>query len=159
LDNKRLSKKREVSAAKDIGGKAHTASGALWHKKSDFSNDMWNLEDKFTHEDKYSIQYSILRKIEKESLKVGKLSGLRFGFHGTERNYMLIEKKHLTNSKNTIIFTTHKNSILFKLDDLIKLANNDIMCEIIFEKYNKNYIMMTWNYFIENYRKFLIGDF
>ena len=72
MDNKRLSKKREIQAANDIGGKAHTASGALWHKKSDFSNDMWNLEDKFTHEDKYSIQYSILRKIENLFQKVGR---------------------------------------------------------------------------------------
>ena len=48
-----------------------------------------------------------------------------------------MEKKHLTNIANTIIFTTYKNSILFKLEDLIKLANIDVMCEIIFEKYNK----------------------
>ena len=153
MDNKRISKKREISAANDIDGKAHINSGAMWFKKSDFSNAMWNLEDKFTHENKYSVQYPILKKIEKESLKVGKLSGLRFGFHGTNRNFILIEKKHLTNIVNTIIFTTHKNSILFKLEDLIKLANIDIMCEIVFEKYNKNYIMMTWEYFVEIHKE------
>lgn len=153
MDNKRISQKREITAAKDIGGRAHPGSGNMWFKKSDFSNDMWNLEDKFTHENRYSIQYPILRKIEKESLKVGKLSGLRFGFHGTNRNFILVEKKHLTNIANTIIFTTYKNSILFKLEDLIKLANIDVMCEIIFEKYNKSYIMMTWEHFIELHKE------
>ena len=153
MDNKRLSKKREISAANDIDGKAHTASGAGWSLKGDLSNDMFLCEDKFTWDSKYSIQYPILIKVEKQAVKVSKLSVLRFGFENVKRNFAVIEKKHLTQNKNTIIFTTYKNSILFKLEDLIKLANVDIMCEIIFKKYDKNYIMMTWEHFVEIHKE------
>lgn len=153
MDNKRISKKREVKAAIEIGGKAHLNSGAMWFGKSDFSNDVWQIEDKFTHENKYSIQFSIIKKIEKEALKLNKLPALRFGFHGTNRNYILVEKKHLTDIPKTVAFETIKNSIMFKLEDLIKLANNNIMCEITFKKFDRIYTMMTWEYFIEIHKE------
>lgn len=153
MDNKRLSKKRERKAAEDIGGKAHALSGAGWSLKGDLSNDMWLVEDKFTHEKQYSIQHTILQKVDKQSLKVGKLSALRFGFQGTNRNYAVVETKHLKNTNKTIMFTTEKNSILFKLEDLIRLANNNTLCEIVFEKQDKKYYILTWEYFVEIHKE------
>jgi hypothetical protein len=125
----------------------------MWFGKSDFSNDVWQIEDKFTHENKYSVQYSIIKKIEKEALKLNKLPALRFGFHGTNRNFIVVEKKHLTGIPKTVVFVTSKNSILFKLEDLIKLSNTDIMCEIVFEKFDKTYTMMTWEHFLDIHKE------
>jgi hypothetical protein len=154
LDNKRLSKKREVSAAKDIGGKNHVGSGNQWFCKNDMSDEIWSCEDKFTNKDKYSIQYSVISKLEKHTLKVGKLSVLRFGFENEKRNFAVIETKHFNYIHKTTIFTTSKNSILFKLEDLIKLENNDIMCEIYFSKFDKKYYILTWEYFVEIHNNF-----
>lgn len=154
MDNKRLSKKREIQAAKDIGGKAHINSGAMWFCKNDMSDEIWSCEDKFTFDIKYSIKYSIINKLEKHALKINKLPMLRFGFEKENKNYALVEKKHLKeyllDIDNILLFKTTKNSILFKLKDLMQLANiNNILCEIFFEKYNKNYIIITWEYFVE----------
>ena len=73
INNKKISKKREHKIAKEMGGKAHIASGALWWKKGDASNDFFLIEDKFTTKDKYTLNIKTLKKIEKEAMNCGKI--------------------------------------------------------------------------------------
>lgn len=153
MDNKKISRKREQKASNDIGGKAHINSGAMWFRKSDLSNDFWQIEDKFTWDNKYSIKYSILKKIEKEAMRLEKLPALRFGFENEKRDYAVIETKHFKNTNKVIVYTTNKNSIPFQIEDLIKMVNDGFLYEIVFEKFNKKYYIMAWEYFLEIYEE------
>ena len=73
VTNKKISQNRERKIATDIGGRAHAASGALWFAKSDVSNGKFQIEDKFTHKNQYTLNYSTLNKLENEAFKVNKI--------------------------------------------------------------------------------------
>jgi hypothetical protein len=157
--NKKISRKREEEAAEQIGGRAHPASGAMWYKKSDFSNAFWNIEDKFTHEDKYSIKLDILNKIEKESLNINKTPALRFGFYKYNKNYIVIEKKyfHFELDAKEIIIT--KNSYMVHFNDLNKFyieSDNIGVIQLTFPK--KIFYMLTWEDFLD-YMNEMFGEY
>ena len=52
------SRKREMSGASAVGGHSHIGSGNIWSMKSDFSNEMFQFEDKFTlNNTKYILMF------------------------------------------------------------------------------------------------------
>lgn len=95
MNIRKISRKREIKGAKEIGGKCHAGSGNKWHSKSDFSNEFIQVEDKFTEESIYSLKLSELKKLEKEALSVGKLPVFRFGYiiKNNEYNFAILRKK------------------------------------------------------------------
>ena len=48
------SKKQEKELAKQLGGRAIPASGALWHSKGDVENDVFLAECKYTDKNFYN---------------------------------------------------------------------------------------------------------
>lgn len=159
MNNKKLSKKREVGVAKQIGGRAQPGSGCFWSKKGDITSEHFLIEDKFTHSSQYSVSIKKLFKIEKESLRVNKIPVFRFGFYELKHDYVVIDLKYIVESiPCKDIFTTKYDSYLFKDSWLqsIFLASREISLAIIhFNNYNRNFMVLEWNTFIENQNKFL----
>ena len=60
-------RKKEKKTAKKLGFNSHIASGALWFQKSDMSNNLFNIEYKYTEKKSYSLKLESLKKIENES--------------------------------------------------------------------------------------------
>lgn len=89
---KRKSKKLEESGARDIGGRTHPGSGNTWSKKSDFSNENYLVEDKFTEKDFFSITLSVLTKLESQAKRIGKVPVLRFVFEPDSHKYAVLRE-------------------------------------------------------------------
>lgn len=156
--NKKISKKREASMGKQIGGRAHIASGALWFQKGDLSNDLVIIEDKFTHKDFFSITTTILYKIEKEGKKEGKIPFVTVGFHTQKFSVGIINEKYLLSppaegivhfvSKGKsfkLDFTTLRNSYLTDASSyLLKITIEGI-----------NYYIIEWETLIDKLDSFI----
>jgi hypothetical protein len=155
INNKKRSKKREVKAACDIGGKSHVASGAMWFKKSDFSNDLIQAEDKFTDKDKYSISLSIIDKITKEANQVGKVPVLRFGFEKYKKNYAIIEEKNVNSLlESSWLISTVKKSVSINYKDINDYFINEIDINdvgvVILSFSGRRFYIFTWEDFVEH---------
>jgi hypothetical protein len=70
---KKRSKEQELSIARDMGGKAQPASGALKGSEGDVlcSDAGFLVEAKFTDKKSYSLKYDTIAKIKKEALRQG----------------------------------------------------------------------------------------
>jgi len=165
MDFKKISKKREIQGAKDIGGRVHPASGARWHTKGDFSNQFIHVEDKFfcsnnNSSDTYSISLDVLHKVEKEAFSIGKTPVLKFGLYNARQTYnnkdfAVINRDHIIkpiNYSRENQVSTSKKSYLVRINQLedIYINNNDILLHLTFTKANKVFVVMKWEYFLEN---------
>lgn len=162
INNKYISKRREKEAAKDIGGRAHPGSGCFWSIKSDASNEYIQLEDKFTKDSKYTLQLSILKKIEKEAFNVGKLPVLRFGFINTRqynKEYCVISANHCqTNLRIDYAISVKGKSTTFHADRLylmLHASDRNYIFQVEFLASNDIYYIMLWDYFKDNYETLL----
>lgn len=117
---KRKSKKLEESGAKDIGGKTHAGSGNTWSKKSDFSNESYLVEDKYTEKDFFSITLSVLTKLESQAKKIGKIPVLRFVFEPDSYKYAVLRECDCTHMLDAQIYDkeTFRKSIRLKKEYL-----------------------------------------
>jgi len=119
--NKKISKKRETVMGKQIGGRPHIASGALWFQKGDFSNADIIIEDKFTHKDTFSLNTTILSKIEKEGKKENKIPFVTVGFHTYKFSAAVINAKYLNpevSTETSLEYITKGKSVLLKYQEL-----------------------------------------
>jgi len=159
ITNKKISQKREKKAAENIKGRAHVASGALWNKKSDLSNDTFLVEDKFTHKDNYSIKLGVLLKVEKESKQVNKIPILRFGFESRGKNFALVRKQDFTMEINPPFhFNSKGKSILFTYEELLNIyirSKKVEMALIKFTESGKEYVLMRWEDFVDCMKNYL----
>lgn len=162
-NNKRRSRKRELQAAKDIGGYATIASGGLWFDKGDIKNDKFLIEDKFTDADKYSIKLSILNKIEKEADKAQKIPIFRFGFENRKEDYVVVDPNLLIEEKNIydtaklrITSAEGKKSLSLKANTLkdLRLSGSDYILNININ--NKEFMILTWSLFLEIADNFIL---
>ena len=154
VTNKKISQNRERKIATDIGGRAHAASGALWFAKSDVSNGKFQIEDKFTHKNQYTLNYSTLNKLENEAFKVNKIPIFSVGFQGTKDNYILVPWEYL-HTKEVLMFnySTDKKSLLLKQEGLKKayLESDEIIFGMItFSINNRRYYLMGYQEFLNN---------
>lgn len=157
---KKISRKREQTIAKQTGGKRHTGSGSLWHKKSDASDSDFQYEDKYTENDKYVVKVAELRKIEKEALKLGKLPVFRFGFmtKGRSVDYAILrEKDCVFNDEHYPILTGNKMMTLSaeELREYKSRSKKSIINILVFE--GGMYVLMPWEDFLEVKQKILNG--
>ena len=83
-ETKRISRKREQKAARDIGGNTVSGSGS-GEAKGDARNSRWMVEDKFTTGKSYQLRRSILSKAISQAGKTGRKPVIRVGLaDGTE---------------------------------------------------------------------------
>src|SRR5271157_3475720 len=111
-----------------MGGVAHAGSGNRWNKKSDASTPFFQMEEKITKRDVYTLKLGELRKIEKEAKQVNKIPLLRFGFVGDrEYNYIVSRSQDCklakTNTEPLCIITSNKG-IKFHLSFLRTYFHN-----------------------------------
>ncbi|HRZ18533.1 MAG TPA: hypothetical protein P5136_00510 [Methanofastidiosum sp.] len=162
MKNKQISKKREKTIGEQIHGRAHLRSGGMWFRKGDASNEHFLVEDKFTHAEKYSVKLSQLEKIEKEALQVNKIPIFRFGFIKENRDFVLIRTIYCPEDfYPPMIFTTNKKSITLYCNTLVSLYIGRNLKEVVtirFTEYDKSYIMMTWNDFLNNSNKLIVRN-
>ncbi len=92
-DFRKESKKQEERIASEIGGRAHSNSGATPFNKGDCSNSYITVECKQTRNASFSITMRDLKKIEKEALNVGKLPIMFIEFMNFKREYVLMRKE------------------------------------------------------------------
>lgn len=155
-NNKQRSKKREKEIANDIGGRAHAASGALWFKKSDASNAHFQVEDKFTDKDFYTLNISSLKKIEKEALSHGKTPIFRFGFTDGKfkEDYALLrinDSNKLSDIYGIEKIVVDKKSVRLyseKLKFAYLCSNSYAIMLITFNITNNTYILIQWDDFL-----------
>lgn len=155
-NNKQRSKKREKEIANDIGGRAHAASGALWFKKSDASNAYFQVEDKFTDKDFYTLNISSLKKIEKEALSHGKTPVFRFGFtDGKFKEDYALLRINDSNKPSDVdrvdsISVDKKSLRLYseKLKASYLGSNSYAIVLITFNITNNTYILIQWDDFL-----------
>lgn len=157
---KRVSRKREQKAGKDIGGRAHIASGALWFEKGDASGEHYLIEDKFTESAYYSISLTILKKLEKEALSVGKLPVLRFGFEPKKGDFAVLREcdcEHLIDDSVLIIHEMSKKSSRYYLKILKTLYAESqsglFMFKLILD--GVGFYIFKWENFVDNQFKFV----
>ena len=159
---RRVSKDREKKAAKEIGGKAHAGSGAFWSKKSDFSNTNFQIEEKFTYDDIYSVKLSKLKKIEKEAKEVNKIPAFRFGFiKEKEYNYVILRRQDCVfdSEKVSIDLSSCKKSVTMKVNILKNLYINtpySIMMSIYIS--GEEYLLVEWDTFVDLHNKIEKGE-
>lgn len=155
---KRISRKREQKAGKDIGGKAHAASGSLWYKKGDASNEAFLIEDKYTAKDYYSVSLSTLKKIEGYALNISKIPVLRIGFEPSKDNYAVLRGCDCSHLVDDVFCVNHSyKSKRFKKDELLKIyvkAQSDLFMFKL-TLMNDSYYFLTWKNFVVNINKFL----
>lgn len=160
MDNKRRAQKRERAFAPEIGGKAHPGSGSVWYKKGDASSELYNIlcEDKFTDKSVYSVKYDILSKLEQQARKIGKTPIFRFGYDKLDRNFVLTNGANYNKYTGSYpVLSTDNKSIALNCQDLVdmRLDTTDIiLAEVTFNLYNKRYILLYWDDFIENIQEF-----
>lgn len=162
--NKKIARVREVAASKQIGGKATPGSGCFWNKRGDGQSEEFLLEDKFTNKEAYSLKLSILKKLESQAKKIGKIPVLRFGFETTKCNYAVIRLLDY-NYCDSFIFVkaplsviVSKDSVSFKEEFLSNVsleADNYILLRLVFEKDKSTYIVTTWDGFVEHVSDFI----
>jgi hypothetical protein len=153
ITNRKISQKREKKAAENIKGRAHAASGALWNKKSDLSNETFLVEDKFTHKDNYSIKLDILLKVEREAKQINKIPILRFGFEARGKNFAVIRNQDFP-KKIIPHFSFNKKgkSVLFTYEELLNIyikAREKEIAIIRFMDFKREYIIMKWEDFVD----------
>lgn len=153
--NKQISQKREKAIGKQIGGRNHIASGALWFQKGDVSNEFIIIEDKFTNKDEYSLSLSVLNKIEKESKKESKVPILSIGFHNHAFSLACINAKYCKKSfTSELNISTSKNSCIIRYEQLKKAYIESKEETLLFIDFNeherKRFYLFEWSSFIEN---------
>jgi hypothetical protein len=164
MNNKKVSKRREQSAAKDVKGRSHVGSGNTWFRKADFSDDDDILyEDKFVNDKSYRLALPILTKLESQAKKIGKIPVLRFGFMPWNINYAVLREcdcshvaeKDLTH-RHILLLDTDKKSMMLKLDFLRELYLSPdsgilLLCVSFGEK---GYYVLQWESFVEHKKEF-----
>jgi hypothetical protein len=164
MNNKKVSKRREQSAAKDVDGLPHIGSGNTWFSKADFSdNDDILYEDKFVNDKKYRLSLPILTKIEAQAKKVGKTPVLRFGFMPWNINYAVLREcdcthvveKYLT-KKTILLKKTNKKSINLELNYLkeLYLSSDDNIFLLCVSFGEQGYYILQWETFVEYKKEF-----
>lgn len=160
INNRIRSRRREAAIAEDIEGRAHAMSGGIWNKKGDASNSICLIEDKFTAKDSYKIEIKILNKIEREALNINKIPVLRFGFTKEKRDYVLLRECDyvLSFPPYLEILDTDSSSTEVSYEYIYKksVTLHKIFLKINFSVYNKSYVCMSWDNFLE-YNKYLIS--
>jgi hypothetical protein len=160
MNNKKISKKREKSLAKDIGGRATPGSGNKWFEKSDAYNSIIRFEDKFTKKGRYSIHLSELKKIEKEAILTNKIPILRFGFHHLNQNYVIINNDHFfdTGVERDIKGIDIKGKSItidsIELNNLYLQSKCIILLILNFVTENRLYFVLRYEVFLDNIEKF-----
>jgi hypothetical protein len=149
---KRKSKKLEESGAKDIGGRVHAGSGNTWSNKSDFSNENYLVEDKFTEKNFFSVTLSVLTKLESQAKRVGKIPILRIVFEPYGYKYAILRECDCTHMIDAQIeeLETFRKSIRLKRED-IGLKYLDTSSEIFIISIvmsNKRYYVLRWEEFL-----------
>lgn len=162
ITNKQKSKKREISIAKDIGGREHLMSGAAWFKKGDASNEYFLVEDKFTDKEKYSIKYNELVKVQKEALEVSKIPIFRFGFTINKKDYVVLNTKHTLLDATQCDLKIAKKQYTVKPESLYKqdvsLPEGDFIIMTL-NFFNKdNFFIVSWENFMY-YNNIIYGEF
>lgn len=159
ITNKKISQNREKRAAEHIRGRAHAASGALWNKKADLSNETFLVEDKFTHKDNYSIILGVLLKVEREAKQVNKIPILRFGFEERNKNFAVVRVQDFP-EKIIPHFSFNKKgkSASFTYEELfamyVKVRKLEIAI-IRFMDFKREYIIMRWEDFVSSMSIFI----
>lgn len=157
MHNKKISKQREKKAGKDIGGREHIASGSLWFRKGDASNEDFLIEDKFTSKNYYSVSFKVLYKLESQSLKVRKVPILRFGFFPDEKNYAVVHTKYCNAPEENLELCI--GTLSFKFDKqwlekmFVKSKSKIFICDLVLQQ--EKYIVMRWEEFVDNQEIFL----
>lgn len=156
---RKISQNREKSMGKEIGGRSHVASGALWFKKNDYSSEKVSCEDKVIFGESYSLSYDTLFKLEKQANKVKKTPVFSFGYDKYQENFVLVQSNCYNKYEpDTYLQKIVKNKSikLNYLDIKALVVPHVVMAEYIFEEYNKKYILMTWQDFVDNITDFYI---
>ena len=149
---KRKSKKLEESGARDIKGKTHAGSGNTWSKKSDFSNESYLVEDKFTEKDYFSVSLSVLAKLENQAKKVGKIPVLRFVFEPDGNKYAVLRDCDCVHMLDTELETreTYRKSMRLKKEYLrhkfIDTFSRIFIISILIS--GKKYYILRWEEFL-----------
>jgi hypothetical protein len=149
---KRKSKKLEESGAKDIGGKTHAGSGNTWSHKSDFSNENYLVEDKFTEKHYYTISLSTLTKLESQSKRIGKIPVLRFVFEPEGHKYAVLREcdcTHMIDSEIEDVENFRKSLRLTK--DFLRHKFVDTVSRIFIISITisgKKYYVLRWEEFL-----------
>ena len=161
ISNRKMSQKREDKIAKDTNGRRHAMSGGKWNKKGDASNKYFLIEDKFTRDTTYSLNFALLKKVALEAGKIGKVPIFKFGFileAQPTRDYVLIRKEDC----NDLIEKTHaillsKDSTTFH-ENILNLLYLDsttmYIAEVFFLKQDKIYYLVRYRDFVENMDRF-----
>ena len=154
--NKKISQNREKSIGKQIGGRAHIASGALWFQKGDVSNEFIIIEDKFTQKDTYSLSLDTINKIDKEGKQNNKIPIMSIGFQAHKFSVACVDQKYChpilfepwsistPNKSFTIDYQGFHDMYINSLDRFLPLA------QIHFTSFNKSYYLFEWDSCIEN---------
>ena len=156
---KRISKKLEESGAKDIGGKTHAGSGNTWSNKSDFSNQDYLIEDKFTEKKYFSISLPVLQKVEAQAKRIGKIPILRFVFEPVGSKYAVLRECDCINMLDAEIETleTYRKSIRVT-DELLRHKFVDTLSRIFIMSLlisNHKYFILRWEEFLIDMYNFL----
>jgi len=160
--NKKISKKREQKIAIDIKGKAHPGSGAVWYKKGDVSNKVFQIEDKFTRNDAYSLSIDTLKKIELQSKKIAKIPILSIGYIAVQRNYAILRKQdfQLENVCRKE-YEGNKSTLLVEEDMWVYFLrryaeDKNTVSTIFLTLADKEYYIIEWGIFIKNANRIII---
>jgi len=152
MRRKRISKKLEKAGAKDISGKTHVGSGNTWSKKSDFSNENYLVEDKFTEKKYFSVSLSTLTILESQAKRIGKTPVLRFVFEPEGFKYAVLRECdciHMLDSDIEILETCRKSIRLTKEYLRHKFTDTFSRIFIVSLLISKNkYYVLRWEEFL-----------
>lgn len=158
MHNKARSQKREKQVAKDIGGRAHIASGALWFRKSDASNELLLIEDKFTDSNVYRVEYKTLLKLEQQALKIGKTPIFRFGYEKAAKNFVIVracDYNYPEKIDTAEVLTVEGVGVALPLSGVASnMSKKPHALKIEFTKFNKLYFLFDYDDFIESLADF-----
>lgn len=87
------SQAHERRLAKKVGGKVNAGSGAFWTRKGDVRSDKLLIEHKYTGNKSFTLNASVLDKIEKEAIMDGRMPVL--GISLGNRNWCMITEDDL----------------------------------------------------------------
>ena len=158
MDNKARSQKREKQIAKEIGGRAHIASGALWFRKADASNDLFLIEDKFTDASVYRVVYNTLLKLEHQALRIGKTPIFRFGFMKAAKNFVIVREcdYNFPEKYNEIdVIAVDGSGISLSMTNMTSvMESKSKAAKVVFSKFKKSYFLFDWDFFVDNQMDF-----
>lgn len=158
MHNKARSQKREKQIATEIGGRAHIASGALWFRKADASNDLFLVEDKFTDANVYRVVYNTLLKLEHQALRIGKTPIFRFGFTKAAKDFILVRECDYNYPEKyddvEIITVDGAGSSLSLTNMTTLMGSKSRVAKIKFNKFNRSYFLFDWDFFVDNQTDF-----